>query len=113
MVPSFWLRWRKQFEEYGVEPNLADYHSTMMESLSRVTQTECNTVAKSLNRALSSLASDDDDWYKELSKTISQSSEFSGVQVYSSFAVKADEVSKAWSAYFQTARTIKSPNNAV
>jgi hypothetical protein len=36
MTPSFWLRWQKQFEEYGVEPNLADYHRVMMEQIGGV-----------------------------------------------------------------------------
>ena len=103
MTSSFWLRWKDQFENYGIEPNLGDYHKVMMEQIGGVSQAQCNLVAKGLNEALSLLSSENNDWYNQLGEAVVEASDISenSLKVSDSFKVTTSDLSAAWGRYNQ------------
>lgn len=103
MTSSFWLQWRKQFENYGVEPNLTDYHKVMMSQISGVSQKQCNFVAKGLNEALSLLSTENNEWYNQLKEAVVSAGDISedSLKVSDSFKVTTSDLSVAWGRYNQ------------
>lgn len=100
MGPTFWLQWQKQFEEEGKAPSLIAAHQILMSKLNGPTQQECNMVADALNMAISSLSTENDEWYLSLQSAISESMpNLTDLQIKDNFQTTTPALSKAWQEY--------------
>ena len=101
MTASFWLQWQKQFENYGHQPNLKDYHNEMMKQISGISQRECNIVAKALNQALSSLSTENDQWFQQLNQAVVNANNFSenDLIIDENFKITTTLAKNAWNEY--------------